>query len=957
MSRHGKALMVLPKALKSLAVQKSKVENKNNAYHQVQFKKQDRWWMDEKESNEELAISPSSPWYSQMDSFPKEETQYSQNKLLQIVDQITTQLSKKYEQEVSQYNKRLESLGGNSDQKWLNNVIESGTWSDRVAALTLRIQESPFHNLRALDILIEMAGKKDPRVAMMAIEALRDLLVNNILPDRPLLNLSQQPLVHSKMTMKSGMLMWYEASLKGRVVKIIQAIDACLQSNVSHFRLQALETAQDLLTKKPEQESRLLEMIVNKTGDTEGKVNSKAFEMLNRLLQTHPAMKLILIKEVRNFIYRPSTKLITIFRAVNFLTNMKNRPNENDAVLQLAECYLSLFEKALSAKEEGSRLLSALLSGINRLFPLLNDVSSLFQYLDPIFKLIHTSLSWSTVTQALTLIANCVLVATDKDLPKNANIVSAGAQQSQEQLSKRYYRALYSTLLTDQAMTNRKEKEYLNLLFRSIKNDPILHRAMAFVKRISICAFHASPPLAAALLFMISELVQARPALKVMLSSVDAYVTEENEDNNDTTTRGEKDISLLGSYDAMKREPEFACWREKPPVLHELALLRHHFHPSVKAFANALLEPPEHGISFEGDPIEEFSLMAFLNRFAYKNPKEKHLQGLRQSGNAEDPVNIELLNQIQEEDASGGTQRAMVAPEKHFFYKYFGERESLRAIGKSKRATRQRRSVDDDSDDEDREDVDEEEEIDNFADELAEGLMRSDAAGRQEFFDEDDDEEDGNEDDKEDDEVDDDDDEDDFQLEQYHSSDDENVSSNKTGSNKKASRAVEKDDNFLDFKDFQKSKNKNKSAAVESDSEEFVDEEDEGDGGAGSSEEEMFADEGDEEEEVFHEVKETKKGKNGKNKRKREEEDADTGADFADADMYEAEMDEIINRYALNPANLDDAPKDSVVGETGEDFEDQSSGKKNKKSGNKNVSRGSEKPQKFYQRQIKKFRK
>lgn len=448
----GKAMFILPKALKASlsTVSQKKPAEHTSAATPFHYNKNQRWWMDDKKAKEttsddaSLLVSPGTPWFSQMDTLQKEESHVSANKFLLLVDQITSQLEKQYEKEVEAYNKRLASLGGNSDQKWLNNVIQSGTWSDRVAALTLRIQESPFHNLRALDILIEMASKKDPRVALMAIEALRDLLVNNILPDRPLLNLSQQPLLHSKMTMKNGLLMWYEAALKSRVVKIIQCIESCLQSNVSHFRLQALETAQDLISKKPEQESKLLEMIVNKTGDTEGKVNSKAFEMLNRLLHTHPAMKLVLIKEVRNFIYRPNTKLITIFRAINFLTNLKHRPNESDSVLQLAECYLSLFEKALNAKEEGSRLLASLLSGINRLFPLLDDVSSLFQYLDPIFKLIHTSPSWNTVTQALTLIANCVLYEGDKG---NA---ATKTDASQEQLTKRYYRALYSTLLTDQ---------------------------------------------------------------------------------------------------------------------------------------------------------------------------------------------------------------------------------------------------------------------------------------------------------------------------------------------------------------------------------------------------------------------------------------------------------------------------------------------------------------------------
>jgi hypothetical protein len=39
-------------------------------------------------------------------------------------------------------------------------------------------------------------------------------------------------------------------------------------------------------------------------------------------------------------------------------------------------------------------------------------------------------------------------------------------------------------------------------------------------------------------------------------------------------------------------------------------------------FSEALAQPPAHSIVFVGDPTVEFSLMAFLNRFAYKNPKK-----------------------------------------------------------------------------------------------------------------------------------------------------------------------------------------------------------------------------------------------------------------------------------------------------------------------------------------------
>lgn len=467
------------------------------------------------------------------------------------------------------------------------------------------------------------------------------------------------------------------------------------------------------------------------------------------------------------------------------------------------------------------------------------------------------------------------------------------------------FNAIFVFLLP-QAMTNRKEKDYLNLLFRSIKNDPMLSRAMAFVKRLAICALHAPAPLAAALLFMISELMQARPQLKAMLTSADSEVTARGDEGS---TVGDREAGLLGNYDAMKREPEFACVDGSTPVLHELALLRHHFHPSVKAFANALLDPPEHGISFSGDPLEEFGLMAFLNRFAYKNPKEKVVEGLR-GQKASDPVNMELIQKIQEEEASGG--RAIVAPEKHFFYKYFGEREALRAMGKSRRATRKRRAASDDSEEEDG--GDDEEEMDNFADELAEGLMRSDAAGRGEFFDEDDDDVD----DGEGLEGSDDDDEDgedasgegEFNLEAYHSSDDEDAAPQKRKSSKTSKRKDESDDeedvdNVLDFQDFKKKQGK-PSAEDDDDSE---DDEDAVDfDGGDDSDEDGFPEDGmffgDEEEDDDIPVHSSKKAKTSKRKRE-EEENAGGDDDFADADMFADEMDEIIQRYALNPAALD----------------------------------------------------
>ncbi len=61
-----------------------------------------------------------------------------------------------------------EKSKGTGDVLWLKTVLSSGTLSDRVAALTLLIQESPVHTLAPLSSLISMASKKGKRESILA---------------------------------------------------------------------------------------------------------------------------------------------------------------------------------------------------------------------------------------------------------------------------------------------------------------------------------------------------------------------------------------------------------------------------------------------------------------------------------------------------------------------------------------------------------------------------------------------------------------------------------------------------------------------------------------------------------------------------------------------------------------------------------------------------------------------
>merc|ERR1711879_539631 len=56
--------------------------------------------------------------------------------------------------------------------------------------------------------------------------------------------------------------------------------------------------------------------------------------------------------------------------------------------------------------------------------------------------------------------------------------------------------------------------------------------------------------------------------------------------------------------------------------LWEILALRKHFHPGVAHLADDLLHLGVRD-EYKGDPLEDFTLLKFLDRFAYKNPKNQ----------------------------------------------------------------------------------------------------------------------------------------------------------------------------------------------------------------------------------------------------------------------------------------------------------------------------------------------
>lgn len=109
---------------------------------------------------------------------------------------------------------------------------------------------------------------------------------------------------------------------------------------------------------------------------------------------------------------------------------------------------------------------------------------------------------------------------------------------------------------------------------------------------------------------------------------------DEADENEDVIplTQHELKTAVLSNYDSRKRDPSFAgtlssqfCYSNislgaEKEGLWELTQLQFHYHPSVAKWASSLLN--NEAIVYNGDPLRDFKLTLFFDRFVFKNPKQ-----------------------------------------------------------------------------------------------------------------------------------------------------------------------------------------------------------------------------------------------------------------------------------------------------------------------------------------------
>jgi ribosome biogenesis protein MAK21 len=638
-----------------------------------------------------------------------------------------------WDAEIEAFQARRGARKGSSDSAWLRTVMRNGTLSDRIAAMSMVVQESALHNFSTLTGLIAMTRKRGSREAHLAIEAVRDLFANQLLPDRKLRLFHNNPLGDTDSTTATHLIFWrFEAALAEKYSEYIQSLEEGAQEALPYFKRSCIQAMHELLLKKPEKEKRLLAMLTNKLGDPDRKIGANVVFLLQQLIREHPGMKMVIVDELEALAFRANTSLRAQYYSLVFMTEIPLVRGDDKALAKrMIKLYIRMFkvisdeerEAHMTAKKGGkgskkkaryaqgrngkdgnrakkrgggrnknakksngapvgnshTKLMRALLQGINRAFAYAEcDGTETAEMTDTLFRMVHHA-TFATGVQALMLLLH-VMVA-------------------RSALSRRFYSTLYSKLFDGQLRTASKHTMFLNVVYKAMKIDTEPKRVLAFAKRLLQTCLTMTSAFTCGVLFLLSEVAKSQPKLLKAMAGVGRHQQRqekgqggsddgsdfENDEDNGEDGSGEgidpRDINAV--YDATKRDPLHA--HAEKCMLWELAALADHFHPSVRMFVKNLVEAP-HKIVYSGDPLLDFSNPAFLERFSYRNPRQKDLTSIqRQSGvgggsSAMRPISsgrfgrTSIANPVNSKDFVQ-QNRGSVRPEEIFFHDFFRSKD------------------------------------------------------------------------------------------------------------------------------------------------------------------------------------------------------------------------------------------------------------------------------------------
>ena len=236
-----------------------------------------------------------------------------------------------WDKDTENYNKASQKGSKKSETQWIKTVLKSGTLNDKFSAYVILLQDSPIHNIGVLETFIDFVSLKSRRPCLMAMESLQQIFVEFLLlPTRKLRNFDKNPF--SKLSELSGgnketrdryLISWmFEDRLKKLYLKFLDNLELVGKDSIEKTKIKSLSTILELLAGTPEQETILLERLINKLGDPSRSIAAKAMYLLSQLLERHSAMKWVVVAEVERLLYRPNIAAKAQYFGICFLSQI-----------------------------------------------------------------------------------------------------------------------------------------------------------------------------------------------------------------------------------------------------------------------------------------------------------------------------------------------------------------------------------------------------------------------------------------------------------------------------------------------------------------------------------------------------------------------------------------------------------------------------------------------------------
>jgi len=661
-----------------------------------------------------------------------------------------------------------------ADQKWIDELLQTGTLSDKISALTLQVRNHPLQCKTNLEHLLGFARKKGRRETLMSMEALQDLFLSELIPRNRKLKLFKNQLwvkgyvFHTEHPNDSRiphthqfahrppnelLALWVlEDTIKTSYHALLEVIETGLYDPVDYIKRKHLKAAFALLSELSEGEDVLLALIVNKMGDANRSIAGRAERMVKDLMAANPGMRVAIIQEVERLLFRPHVKERAQYHALCFLNQIVYRDGDWEFAQAMIRIYFALFRTLVvrtnRAREEAARIanlddktkkklkkrrqvrqkrnpekaqitkeiqalgitnkiLSAILIGVNRSFP--------FALSDP------TPESQAALQKVMDENTEMLFgVVSNQDnfmLSIQALMLLYQIMSMQDSFKGRYYMALYKMLISPMILTTSKQTLFLNLLFKSLKNDTETRRVLGFVKRMAQIAAVCTPNFGCALLFVISEVGKTHKAIFDFAADVDAQARElykilqekrrQLELENEQATEAELDAKVgevyakiaeetLTTLDPKKlydgAEGDALYSHAENTAFWELLLLCAHYHPSLALFARTILNGED--IVYRGNPLIDYTQQAFFDRFTQRKPKpeEKLVKGTQNVHCPKFKLMSEasLRQLITLTSQADKVKETDVRPDDKFILKFFQNRS---AIEEERKAVEMRKAV------------------------------------------------------------------------------------------------------------------------------------------------------------------------------------------------------------------------------------------------------------------------